>query len=170
MSPRCSRLVTSVFVGAFSGLASLSAQQSVTISPASLTLTIGQAHQFTAAGTVVPSEVGAGGEYTCVRMSDGTEYCTGRNQFGQLGNGSSANAAVPSPVPLSSIARLVPGDEFNCALLADGTMQCWGDNDYGQLGNGTSGPGTWTVSPGPVSGITTAVAAGAGYNHACALL
>src|SRR6476661_3707945 len=116
MSPRCSRLVTSVFVCAF-GLASPSAQQSVTISPANLTLTVGQTRQFTAAGTVVPSEVGAGGEYTCVRMSDGTEYCTGRNQFGQLGNGSSANAAVPSPVPgLSSIARLVPGDEFNCAL------------------------------------------------------
>ena len=34
-----------------------------------------------------PTSVSAGGEYTCVRLSDGTAQCTGRNQFGQHGNG-----------------------------------------------------------------------------------
>ena len=146
-----------------------SAQPSVTVSPGSATIVVGQSKQFTATATLVPGEVGAGGEYTCVLMSNGTESCTGRNQFGQLGNGSMNNSNVPVAVTgLGSIAHLVPGDEFSCALITDGSIQCWGTGEKGQRGDGTFT--TWSVSPAAVTGVTTAVAAGAGYNHACAVL
>jgi len=170
MCAGCRRLTVLVFTLALIVRASAAAAQpSVTITPTNVTLIVGEARQFTAIASVAPTEVGAGGEYTCVRMSNGTEYCTGRNQFGQLGNGSMNNASVPVSVSgLASVAHLVPGDEFSCALIADGTIQCWGTGEKGQRGDGTFS--SWSASPAAVTGITTAVAAGAGYNHACALL
>ena len=59
----------------------------VDVTPANPTISVGQTQQFTANGAVAPTGVSAGGEYTCVRLPDGTAQCTGRNQFGQLGNG-----------------------------------------------------------------------------------
>ena len=64
-----------------------------TVSGATCTVTMSAARTVTATfnqggGTVTRTAVSAGGEYTCVRLSDGTAKCTGRNQFGQLGDGS----------------------------------------------------------------------------------
>src|SRR5579872_3044814 len=143
--------------------------QSVAVAPANVTVLVGQTQQFTAAGTVAPTESAAGGEYSCVRMPDGSVHCTGRNQFGQLGSGNWTDGVVPMPVTaLSSVAHVIGGDEFTCALISDGTMQCWGLGEKGQRGDGTFNQ--MSTVPVAVSGITTAVAAGAGYDHACALL
>src|SRR5437660_1386001 len=66
----------------------------ITVSPANATISIGQTLQFTATDAIVPTGVSAGGEYTCVRLSDGTARCTGRNQYGQLANGTLTNSSV----------------------------------------------------------------------------
>jgi alpha-tubulin suppressor-like RCC1 family protein len=138
------------------------------ITPADPTISVGAIQQFTAPGAVTPSSVSAGGEYTCVTLTDGTARCVGRNQFGQHANGTLNNSAVLDPSDLTNVTRVVAGDEFGCALRGDGTVTCWGLGESGQRGDGTFTQ--YSPMPGTVSGIVTAVAVSSGYDHACALL
>ena len=66
----------------------------LSIAPQNPTIAVGQTQQFTASGGLAPTGVSAGGEYTCVRLPDGTGRCAGRNQFGQLGDGTGTNSSV----------------------------------------------------------------------------
>ena len=94
------------------------------ISPSNPTVSVGQSVQFTLNGAILPTGVSAGGEYTCVRLSDATMQCTGRNQFGQLGDGTQNNTSTLAPTPgLAGVSAAVAGDEFNCALMVDGMPQ-----------------------------------------------
>jgi len=142
----------------------------VTVAPADPTIGVGQTQQFTASGARAPTAaVSAGGQYTCVLLPDGTAQCVGRNQFGQLGNGTLNDSSVLVAVNgLTTATRVAAGDEFACALLGDGTVRCWGLGESGQRGDGTFG--TFAPSPVAVSGLTGAVAVASGYGHACALL
>ena len=121
----------------------------MSVTPANPTISVGQTQQFTASGASAPTGVSAGGEYTCVRLPNGTAQCTGRNQFGQLGNGTWTDSSVLGPVSgLTTATRVAAGDEFACALLADGTAKCWGLGESGQRGDGTFG----TFASTPVDG------------------
>ena len=145
-----------------------------TVSGATCTVTMSAARAVTATfnqggGTVTRTAVSAGGEYTCVRLSDGTAKCTGRNQFGQLGDGSWTDFSTLRTVSgITTATRVTAGDEFACALLADGTARCWGLGESGQRGDG--GFGTFALIPVTVNGLTGAVGLAAGYGHTCALL
>src|ERR1051325_185811 len=70
----------------------------MSVTPADPTIAAGQTEQFTASGALAPTGVSAGGEYTCVRLPDGTAQCVGRNQFGQHGNGTVNDSSVLAPV------------------------------------------------------------------------
>jgi alpha-tubulin suppressor-like RCC1 family protein len=141
----------------------------LSVTPADPTISAGQTQQFTADGAVTPTNVGAGGEYTCVRLPDGTVQCTGRNQFGQHGNGTIDDSSVLEPVSgITTATRVLAGDEYACALLADGTAKCWGLGESGQRGDGSFG--TFALEPVAVGGLTGAVALAAGYGHTCAVL
>ena len=142
---------------------------SMSIAPTAPTIVVGQTVQFAATGAVVPTSVSAGGEYTCLGLADGSARCAGRNQFGQLGDGSWSNSAfLVQPAGLASVRAAAAGDEFSCALRTDGTAACWGLGEKGQRGDGTFDQ--VALSPVPVQGLTTATALTGGYNHACALL
>jgi alpha-tubulin suppressor-like RCC1 family protein len=141
------------------------------VTPADPTISAGQTQQFTASGFIAPTGVGAGGEYTCVRLPDGTVHCTGRNQFAQHGNGNLDNSTVLNPVSgITNATRVLAGDEYACALLADGTVKCWGLGESGQRGDGTFStfpPGDVPVT---VGGLTGAVGLATGYGHTCVRL
>ena len=84
------------------------------------------------------------GEHTCGVAPTGLLYCWGRNDYGQLGNGSTTNSLYPRVVntasnPLSGkiVTQVAAGIDMTCALTADNGLYCWGRNDYGQLGNGS---------------------------------
>jgi alpha-tubulin suppressor-like RCC1 family protein len=141
----------------------------MSIAPANATIVVGQTLPFTAAGAVGPTNVSAGGEYTCVGMPDGSARCAGRNQFGQLGDGSWTNSSFfVQPRGLTSTKLVAAGDEFSCALLTDGTAACWGLGEKGQRGDGTYNQ--VALVPVPVQGLVSATALAGGYGHACALL
>jgi alpha-tubulin suppressor-like RCC1 family protein len=94
-------------------------------------------------------EIVAGGGHTCARGGDGSVWCWGRNDHGQLGLGDTDDRLLP--VKLASVGDVVAlalGTAHSCALRQDGAVWCWGDNTAGQLGIGSAAP-LWS-SPQPV--------------------
>ena len=100
----------------------------------------------------------------------------GDNQYGQLGNNSTAGSAVPVAVDTAgvlagkTVTAISTGSYHSCAV-ADGRVYCWGNNGYGQLGNNTT-----TDSSVPVAVNTDGVLAGrtviaisTGAYHSCAV-
>jgi alpha-tubulin suppressor-like RCC1 family protein len=85
----------------------------------------------------------AGGQFTCALTRGPViqAYCWGRNDRGQLGDGTRTNrnvptrVAVPSGVTFTSIAA---GEDHVCGLTSAGIGYCWGGNTYGQVGNSTN--------------------------------
>jgi alpha-tubulin suppressor-like RCC1 family protein len=111
----------------------------------------------------------AGYAHTCAVTTAGAAQCWGRNQFGQLGEGSTTNKSTPQPVTglVSGVKAIVPGFSYTCALTTAGAVQCWGANHFGQLGEGST---TNKSTPQPVTGLASGVAAIVGRSvHTCAL-
>lgn len=111
----------------------------------------------------------AGGHTTCVlKGDDGSRevWCWGANGAGQLGTGATAGNGPAKATGLTDPSALAVGRDFGCALVGS-TPHCWGRNANGELGRGTT---STFEAPGPVVGVSTAVALTAGDIHACALL
>jgi alpha-tubulin suppressor-like RCC1 family protein len=65
----------------------------------------------------------------------------GYNAFGQLGNGTTSDTAVPVKVAVpagTKIEAVSAGCDHVLALTTTGKVLAWGDNANGQLGNGTT--------------------------------
>ena len=88
------------------------------------------------------SLVAAGELHTCIVIGDGTVWCWGDNEFGQVGTGAmGAEVLPPSPVLTSGSMEgtkiaLEAGFGHTCALQAIGRLWCWGRNFDGNLGLG----------------------------------
>jgi alpha-tubulin suppressor-like RCC1 family protein len=88
----------------------------------------------------------AGGlEHSLALKRDGTVWAWGWNNFGQLGNGTTADSNIPVQVKdkndptgfLTGVQAIDAGAAHNIALKNDGTVVTWGFNGTGQLGDGT---------------------------------
>ena len=75
------------------------------------------------------AQVAAGGQHTCTLSATGVVRCWGDNQYGQVGNNSTATTQV-LPVVVSGLAGVVSlsaGAFHTCALLAGGiSLVNWG--------------------------------------------
>jgi alpha-tubulin suppressor-like RCC1 family protein len=112
--------------------------------------------------------ISAGGYHSCGLTPFGAAYCWGRNEHGQLGDGTFTDRTSPVAVLNGqTFTSISAGFYHSCALTASGEVYCWGNNELGQLGDGTR---TRRAAPVPVSGGQTfrRLSAGGGF-HTCAL-
>jgi alpha-tubulin suppressor-like RCC1 family protein len=80
-----------------------------------------------------------GRSHTCALVDNSGVRCWGKNDGGQLGNGTRDNSRWPENQDVLSGAKaLAAGGSHTCALTQAGGVRCWGDNTAGQLGNSTS--------------------------------
>jgi alpha-tubulin suppressor-like RCC1 family protein len=84
-------------------------------------------------------EAGYGYDHSCFLGVDKIVQCSGLNENGQLGDGSTSNTNTFSIVPnLPETSILAVGHSHNCAMLLDTSIHCWGWGLNGELGNGVS--------------------------------
>jgi len=113
------------------------------------------------------AEIGAGDGFTCARKVDGSPFCWGKNDFGQLGDGTLTARSRPTPLVglESGLTGLDVGPKHSCAYYANGNLWCWGFNGQGQLGTGDTNTHMTPVLLSVVQ--STNVACGLG--HTCAV-
>ncbi|HHV16717.1 MAG TPA: DUF1533 domain-containing protein, partial [Gelria sp.] len=81
--------------------------------------------------------IAAGGAHGIALDSDGNVWTWGKNQYGQLGNGSNIVSLVPIQVQgLSGITAVAGGRDNTLAMQNDQKVYAWGENSGGQLGSG----------------------------------
>ncbi len=116
----------------------------------------------------------AGNEHTCALLGDGTVSCWGKNDFGQVGDGTAGSSAFrASPAKVIGVARATAvsaGGYTSCALIEGGAVRCWGLNSFGQVGDGTLGAGQNRSTAATVLGLGDASSISVGSSHACAVV
>lgn len=120
-------------------------------------------------------------------IRDGTLYTWGRNELGQLGNGTllgsgygddpdTADLPVRYEVDVAGLVSVVNRQTFMMAVRGDGHVMTWGSNRDGQLGYeaegdcGSGGSSPCRRVPTEVPGIDAAIAIAPGFDHAVVLL
>jgi alpha-tubulin suppressor-like RCC1 family protein len=155
--------------------------QSVAVTPAVRSLSVGEHQRYTATGTFSDGSTRAleaairniapGYQGTCVLLTSGGVDCWGDNYDGKLGDGSTVASLIPRPVKWITTATAVTyGANHGCALLDSGAVTCWGGSE--ELGHGDVDVGAYSTRPVRVKGISsaTALAAFSGGFHTCAVL
>ena len=107
----------------------------------------------TVAGGTNWRSIACGTNHTVAIKTDGTLWCWGYNQNGQLGD----NSTTRRSSPIQTIAggtnwySASAGGQASAAIKTDGTLWCWGINNYGTLGNNSiisSGSPVQTIAGG----------------------
>ncbi|MBK6847195.1 MAG: RCC1 repeat-containing protein [Proteobacteria bacterium] len=121
----------------------------------------------TALGTNVVGAA-AGSFATCAHRSDGSLWCWGANEVGQVGDGTTTRRLSPVLVTAlgTSVVQVAAFNAHVCARRSDGSVWCWGPNGEGQLGDATT---LARLSPVRVTALgTSAVDVAVGARHSCA--
>jgi alpha-tubulin suppressor-like RCC1 family protein len=85
-------------------------------------------------------QVSAGADHVCGITAAGKAYCRGANSSGQLGDGTTIERSVPTPVAGGHVFRQISTSDYHtCAVTQDNRAYCWGDNAFGEIGDGTAG-------------------------------
>lgn len=134
-------------------------------------------------GLSTVTALAAGGYHACALITGGAVKCWGRNDRGQLGDGTTVSKATLVTPITSGALGIAAGRFHSCAVMTGGAVRCWGSSENGQLG--ASGlPGdctsayfadfaqteTYCPTPFNVVGVSSATAVAAGYGHTCALI
>lgn len=135
----------------------------------SLELPGGPAVQPTArevSGVDDAAELGVGGALICARRRTGRVACWGKNDRGQLGDGTTESRAQPRDIEeLEAVSAISVGQFHGCAIRGAGQLLCWGRNQWGNVGNGSNDD---VRRPAPVPGLNDALSVSAGRVHTCA--
>lgn len=122
-------------------------------------------------GPVVITQVACGGYHSLALSAAGPVYAWGRNTFGQLGIGSTAQLAAPASIDEltdKGIVQVRAGRSFSVALDERGQVYSWGLGVHGQLGHGNNNN---LVLPTVIASLAASSFAllQCGNRHCCAL-
>jgi alpha-tubulin suppressor-like RCC1 family protein len=110
-----------------------------------------------------------GFNHSLVLKADGTVVAFGRNNNGQLGDGTTTDRDYPVPVRgLTDVVKLAGGSQQSVALTRDGSVWVWGNNTFGNLGQGTE-DSVAHAEPARVPGLSGVVDIASGRDHVLAL-
>jgi alpha-tubulin suppressor-like RCC1 family protein len=106
----------------------------------------------------------AGDRFALALRADQTVWSWGNDDYGQLGNGNTMDAASPVPVPgLTGITMVAAGADHAVAVSNTGAVFVWGRSNHYQLGLGSLNEVT---SPTQLTGFTgTPLAVSASGDH-----
>jgi alpha-tubulin suppressor-like RCC1 family protein len=130
-----------------------------------------------AAVIALPAGVDAlalGRQHTCA-LVDGAVSCWGRNDLGQLGDGSGAQQNTPVAVALppeaGPITAITAGTHHTCGIDDNDALWCWGSNDNGQLmlEPDKGGNDVYTLVPVPIDLGEGVLEVTSGQTHTCAV-
>ena len=115
-----------------------------------------------------PRIISAGGEHTCAIHDNGVLKCWGRNNYGQLGDGTYNTIVTPKQILASRVKSVSAGRDYTCAVLNTGAVQCWGRNLHGQLGDNSKNTRRVPVQVVDLTNGVRTVSSGAA--HTCAII
>jgi alpha-tubulin suppressor-like RCC1 family protein len=122
-----------------------------------------------ASSKIAHAAVVVAGDHACIVTASGPMYCWGRNNMGQLGNGTTRNSSIPREVGSGApgghaqprgfsnsgnTTKVAAVANNTCVVQVSGSMFCWGANNDGQLGTGST-----KASFGPVATNTSGIGA-----------
>jgi alpha-tubulin suppressor-like RCC1 family protein len=86
--------------------------------------------------TAAATGVSAGGAHSCADLADGSVWCWGANDSGQLGDGTTIDR--PTPARVAGAAGTVSAGALHTCASVSGRATCWGADTSGQLGDGAT--------------------------------
>lgn len=116
---------------------------------------------------------GSGGTTSCYVHEDGSLWCWGSNEAGQIGDGTLSYRAGPTAaLGMSNVLHAEHRAATTCGVRADRAVLCWGANDSGQVGKGTVSPAELVPMPvliSPGEPLLDGREVSIGVAHACAI-
>jgi hypothetical protein len=83
------------------------------------------------------SALAIGGGHVCALREEGAVECWGRNEYGELGDGTMVSRDAPTRVvDLPPVVQITAGMVHTCARTEEGHVYCWGDGELGEIGDG----------------------------------
>ncbi len=120
--------------------------------------------------------IAGGYTHSLALANDGTVYAWGQNTYGQFGNGTGADSAIPVAVDMTgalagkAVIAIAAGERHSLALTSDGKVYAWGYNGFGELGrSGADSAVPVAVDTSGVLAGKAIVAIAAGNIHSLAL-
>jgi alpha-tubulin suppressor-like RCC1 family protein/uncharacterized protein YjbI with pentapeptide repeats len=83
------------------------------------------------------TRIATGDNQTCAISTAGAIYCWGKNDAGQLGNGTTTNSSIPVAATMPTgvtFTAIDAGQKHVCTIASAGGAYCWGWNIFSQLG------------------------------------
>lgn len=107
--------------------------------------------------------VSAGGYHSLGISDNGKLWAWGRNEYGQLGDGTLFGRLRPTQITaLTNWVSVSGGASHSLATTADGKLRAWGRNNIGQLGDGST---TDHIAPTLIGSATNWTMVSAGATH-----
>lgn len=97
--------------------------------------------RITLVSGVKPKQISCSAYFSMAIGDDGNLYTWGRNNLGQLGDGTIIDKSTPTKIILANEVnptQIACGFDFSMAIGSNSELYVWGINDKGQLGDGTT--------------------------------